>query len=86
MMSEITIGTRQDHDSTFAPKVVHKRERILADSLADNIIDLYAVGNSTSIISNILEVLFGDRISANAISSITDRILRKSRVGVGSVK
>ena len=36
---------------------------------------LYAIGNSTREISDILEEQFGNRISAETISSITDRVL-----------
>mgnify|MGYP003297649131 CR=1 FL=1 len=54
-MGEVTINTPLDRDGTFAPQVVRKREKILADSLADRIIGLYAIGNSTREISDILE-------------------------------
>lgn len=74
-MSEVTINTPLDRDGTFDPQVVRKREKILADSLADRIIGLYAIGNSTREISDILEEQFGNRISAETISSITDRVL-----------
>ena len=59
-MGEVTIHTPRDRDGTFDSQVVRKREKILADSLADRIIGLYAIGN---------------RISAETISSITDRVL-----------
>lgn len=74
-MGEITINTPRDRDGTFDPQVVRKREKILADSLAGRIIGLYAIGNSTREISDILEEQFGNRISAETISSITDRVL-----------
>ena len=74
-MGEITINTPRDRDGTFDPQVVRKRAKILADSLADRIIGLYAIGNSTREISDILEEQFGNRISAETISSITDRVL-----------
>ena len=74
-MGEVTINTPRDRDGTFDPQVVRKREKILADSLADRIIGLYAIGNSTREISDILEEQFGNRISAETISSITDRVL-----------
>ena len=54
-MGEVTINTPRDRDGTFDPQVVRKREKILADSLADRIIGLYAIGNSTREISDILE-------------------------------
>lgn len=74
-MGEVTISTPRDRDGTFDPQVVRKREKILADSLADRIIGLYAIGTSTREISDILEEQFGNRISAETISSITDRVL-----------
>ena len=46
-MGEVTINTPRDRDGTFNPQVVRKREKILADSLADRIIDLYAIGKNT---------------------------------------
>ena len=71
----MTIYTPRDRDVTFDPQVVRKREKILADSLADRIIGLCGIGNSTREISDILEEQFGNRISAETISSITDRVL-----------
>ena len=76
-MGEVTINTPRDQDGTFDPQVVRKLEKILADSLADRIIGLYALGTSTREISDILEEQFGIRISAETISSITDRVLPK---------
>lgn len=46
-IGEVTINTPRDRDGTFDPQVVKKREKILADSLADRIIGLYAIGKST---------------------------------------
>lgn len=74
-LGEVTINTPRDRDGTLDPLVVRKREKILADSLADRIIGLYAIGNSTREISDILKEQFGNRISAETISSITDRVL-----------
>lgn len=71
----VAVTPPRDRDGTFDPLVVRKRENILADSLADRIIGLYAIGNSTREISDILEEQFGNRISAETISSITDRVL-----------
>lgn len=74
-MGEVTISIPRDRGGTFAHHVVRKREKILADSLADRIIGLYAIGNSAREISDIMEEQFGNRISAETISSITDRVL-----------
>lgn len=74
-IGELNISTPRDRDSTFDPVMVKKRERVLADSLADRIIGLYAVGTSTREISRLMEEQFGNRISPETISSITDRVL-----------
>lgn len=74
-VGELSISTPRDRDATFDPVMVRKRERILADSLADRIIGLYAVGTSTREISRLMEEQFGNRISPETISSVTDRVL-----------
>lgn len=74
-VGELTIQTPRDRDGSFAPQIVQKRERILADSLADRIIGMYAIGNTTRDISDALYEQFGNRISAETISAVTDRVL-----------
>ena len=74
-LGELSVQTPRDRDATFDPQVIKKRERILADSLSERIIGLYALGTSTREISDLLEEQFGNKISADTISSITDRVL-----------
>jgi transposase-like protein len=74
-LGEITVTTPRDRQSSFDPQIVRKRETILADSVSDRIIGLYALGNSTREISDMLEEQLGNRISADTISAITDRVL-----------
>ena len=45
---EVTIETPRDRDGTFQPETVKKRETILANGMADQIIEMYAMGTSTS--------------------------------------
>ncbi len=59
-LGKVTVHTPRDRESTFEPEFIKKRERILADGVADRIIGLYALGN---------------RVSAETISCITDRVL-----------
>ena len=54
---------------------IKKRETILAEGVADRIIGLYALGNSTREISDWMEENLGNRVSADTISAITDRVL-----------
>lgn len=74
-MGEVTVHTPRNRDSRFELEFIKKRERILADSVSDHIIGLYALGNSTREISDWMEENPGNRVSADTISSITDRIL-----------
>ena len=74
-VGELSIETPRDRDSSFDPVMVKKRERILSEGLSERILGLYTIGTSTREISDLLEEQFGNRISAETISSITDRIL-----------
>src|SRR5574344_1125773 len=66
-MGEVTVHTPRDRDSRFEPEFIKKRERILADSVSDRIIGLYALGNSTREISYWMEEKMGNRVSADTI-------------------
>lgn len=74
-MGEVTVSTPRDRNSTFEPQFIKKRETILAEGVADRIIGLYALGNSTREISDWMEENLGNRVSAETISAITDRVL-----------
>ena len=79
-MGEVTVSTPRDRNSTFEPQFIKKRETILAEGVADRIIGLYAMGNSTREISDWMEENLGNRVSADTISSITDRVLPEIKV------
>ena len=72
---EVTVETPRDRDGTFQPETVKKRETILANGMADEIIEMYAMGTSTRDISRYFEREFSTTLSADTISSITDRVL-----------
>jgi len=74
-VGEITVETPRDRDASFDPQFVKKRERILAEGVADRIVGLYAMGNSTRQISDWMYENLGNRVSAETVSSITDRVL-----------
>ncbi|WP_295810843.1 transposase [uncultured Apibacter sp.] len=74
-LDEVRVQNPRDRDSTFEPEFIKKRERILADNVADRIIGLYTLGNSTREISDWMEENQGNRVSADTISSITDSVL-----------
>jgi putative transposase len=58
-LGEVTVHTPRDRDSRFEPEFIKKRERILAEGVADRIIGLYALGNSTREISDWMEENLG---------------------------
>lgn len=74
-LGEVTVSTPRDRNASFSPQFIKKRETMLAEGVADRIIGLYALGTSTREISNWMEENLGTRVSADTISSITDRIL-----------
>jgi transposase-like protein len=74
-LGEVTVNTTRNRDSRFEPEFIKKRERILAKGVADRIICLYALGKSTREISDWMEENLGNRISADTINAITDRVL-----------
>ena len=72
---EVTVETPRDRDGSFEPQTVKKRKTILTEDMADQIINIYAFGTSTRDISKCFEREFDTRLSAETISSITDRVL-----------
>ena len=71
----VIVETSRDRDGSFEPQTIKKRETILAEGMADQIINMYAFGTSTRDISKYFEREFDTKLSAETISSITDRVL-----------
>lgn len=74
-VGEVTVSTPRDRDSSFDPQFIKKRETMLAEGMAEKIISMYALGTSTRAISDWMEKNLSCRVSAETISSITDRVL-----------
>ena len=72
---EIAIETPHDRHSTFNPQIVKKRETILADNLAPQIIGLYGKGMSLRDITSHIKEMYDVEISAMTLSEITDRVI-----------
>lgn len=72
---EISIDTPQDRHSNFEPQIVKKRETILADNIAPQIIGLYGRGMSLRDISVHIEEMYDVEVSAATLSEITDRVI-----------
>ena len=71
----IEVSTPRDRNSTFEPELIGKRERELNSGLDNQIIALYAQGNSVEDVRRLLQKMYGVEISAGKISRITDHIL-----------
>lgn len=71
----IYIETPRDRNGSFNPALVEKRQRSLSSGLDDQIIALYAQGNSIEDVRRLLLKIYGVEISAGKISQITDKIL-----------
>lgn len=71
----IWVETPRDRTGEFEPQVIEKRERKLTSGLDDQIIALYAQGNSVEDVRRLLLKIFGVEISSGHISMITDRVL-----------
>lgn len=71
----IEVSTPRDRNSTFEPELIGKRERELHSGLDEQIIALYAQGNSVEDVRRLLQKMYGVEISSGKISQITDNIL-----------
>lgn len=74
-VGEVTVSTPRDRDGSFDPQMIRKRETVLADSMSDQIIGMYALGAGTREISAWMEDTVGSKVSAETISAVTDRVL-----------
>jgi transposase-like protein len=72
---KIWIETPRDRNSEFEPELIPKRERTLSSGLDEQIIALYAQGNSVEDVRRLLVKMYGVEISAGRISQITDKVL-----------
>ena len=76
-LGEVTLQTPQDRRSSFEPQIIEKRQRILADSLEDQILALYGMGSSMRDISAHIKEMYDTEVSTEVISEITDRVIPK---------
>lgn len=75
MSGELVLTTPEDRKSTFSPQIVKKRETVLADNLAPQIIGLYSKGMSFRDISDHIQQMYDVEISHATLSEITERVI-----------
>ena len=73
-MGEITLQIPRDREGSFAPVVVPKHSRRLA-GFDEAVISLYSIGMTTGDIVNHLADVYGDGVSRDLVSKVTDQIL-----------
>lgn len=71
----LSIRTPRDRNSDFEPELVEKGQRELSSGIDEQIIALYAQGNSIEDVRRLLAKLYGLSVSAGKISAITDKVL-----------
>lgn len=74
-LGPLEIYTPRDRNGHFTPEIVSKRERQLSSGLDEQILALYAQGNSIEDVRRLLIEIYGVSISAGKISQITDQVL-----------
>ena len=75
---EIGLDVPRDRKSDFEPQIVKKRKKDIS-GLEDKIISMYAKGMTTRDIQAHIRDLYSYEISAETVSSITDRVLERAK-------
>ena len=73
-LGEIELEIPRDRKGEFEPVIVPKHSRDISN-IEQQIINLFAMGNSTREISNFIEDIYGFTVSVEMISDITDKII-----------
>lgn len=72
---EMEVEVPQDRDSTFAPKIVKKRQKDITE-IDQKIISMYGRGLTTRQISDQIEEIYGFDVSESFVSRVTDKIVQ----------
>ncbi|WP_353816812.1 IS256 family transposase, partial [Agromyces sp. SYSU T00266] len=73
-IGEVTVQVPRDRGGTFEPRIVPKHQR-RPDGFDQNVLSLYAKGMTTGDIAAHLAELYGDDVSRDLVSTVTDRIV-----------
>jgi len=74
-LGTVGISPPRDRGGSFTPQIVSKWDRQLGTGLDQQILSLYATGNSISDIQHQLQLIYGIEYSAGSISMVTDRVM-----------
>lgn len=73
-IGDVTVQVPRDRAGTFEPKIVPKHRRRL-DGFDQNVLSLYAKGMTTGDIATHLAEVYGEEVSRDLVSTVTDRIV-----------
>jgi len=74
---EFQLDTPRDRNSSFEPEIVKKHQTHMSDELENNMLSLFALGNSYSQIADHIEDMYGVHFSKPAITAVTDKLIPK---------
>ena len=72
----VEIGVPRDRDASFSPEIVRKRQRRL-DGIDEIVLSLTARGLTTGEVAAHFAEVYGAKVSKDAISRITDRVVEE---------
>ncbi len=75
-IGEIPIESPRDRDGTFTPEIIPKRTTDIS-AIESKILTMYGKGMSQRDIADIIEDIYGFRLSAEKISIVTDSVLEE---------
>jgi putative transposase len=75
-VGDVTIQVPRDRAGTFEPQIVAKHQRRL-EGFDANVLSLYAKGMTTGDIANHLAEMYGEEVSRDLVSTVTDRIVEE---------
>lgn len=73
-IGEVTVQVPRDRAGTFEPQIVPKHQRRL-DGFDQHVLSLYAKGMTTGDIAAHLAEMYGQEVSRDLVSTVTDRIV-----------
>lgn len=73
-LGEVEVSPPRDREGEFEPKIVEKWSRELGGGLDNQILSMYASGNSITDIQKHVKEIYGVNYSSGAISAITEEI------------
>jgi putative transposase len=71
----IELSTPRDRHSSFEPQIVPKRQVVITEQLEEKVISLYGMGMSMRDISAHIQEMYHMELSAQTLSTITDKVI-----------